>query len=108
MRFRAILEEQARKRYPLSILMYVVGVLVIPGAYLVARFGFDLTTPRWTVISIGIGLFLCCVMLGLGSIVEDMHDIMMHTVGYDLEITDLPEEEYPDEEDAEEQPAEEE
>ena len=30
MRFKAILAEEARKRYPLSILLMVVGVLIIP------------------------------------------------------------------------------
>ena len=96
MRFKAILAEAARKRYPLSILMFVVGVLAIPFSYLFVRFGLELTSPWWTVLSIGVGLIVGCALIGLGSLVEDIHDISMHTVGYDVEFTELPEEAYAD------------
>ena len=42
MRFKAILAEEARKRYPLSILLIVVGLLAIPFPYLFIRFGLEL------------------------------------------------------------------
>lgn len=41
------------------------------------------------------------LFIGLGSLVEDVHDISMHTVGYDLEITEVPEDELEDAEEAE-------
>ncbi len=93
MRFKAILAEEARKRYPLSILLMVIGVLAIPFPYLFVHFGLELTTVWWTVLSIGLGVILGCVIIGLGSLVEDVHDISMHTVGFDLELGD---EEYED------------
>ncbi len=99
MRFKAILAEEARKRYPLSILLMVVGVLIIPLSYLFVRFGLELTSGWWTVLGIGVGVIVGCAMIGLGSLVEDIHDISMHTVGFDLELGELPEEEL-DEEDA--------
>ena len=99
MRFKAILAEEARKRYPLSILLMVVGVLIIPFSYLFVRFGLELTSGWWTVLGIGVGVIVGCAMIGLGSLVEDIHDISMHTVGFDLELGELPEEEL-DEEDA--------
>ena len=97
MRFKAILAEQARKRYPLSIMLFVVGVLTIPFAYLFVHFGLELTSIWWTVLSIGLGAIIGCALIGLGSLVEDIHDISMHTVGFDLELGDLPEGEYEDE-----------
>ena len=100
MRFKAILAEQARKRYPLSILLIVVGVLAIPFSYLFVRFGLELTSGWWTILGIGVGVIVGCAMIGLGSLVEDIHDISMHTVGFDLELSDLPDEE-PDTEEAE-------
>jgi len=93
MRFKAILAEEARKRYPLSIMLFVVGVLVIPFSYLFVRFGLELTSTWWTVLSIGIGLIVGSALIGLGSLVEDIHDISMHTVGFDLELGELPEDE---------------
>lgn len=100
MRFKAILAEAARKRYPLSILLMVIGVLAIPFPYLFVHFGLELTTVWWTILSIGLGVILGCVIIGLGSLVEDVHDISMHTVGFDLELGELDEEDYEDEEDA--------
>ena len=100
MRFKAILAEEARKRYPLSILLMVVGVLSIPFTYLFMRFGLELTGTWWTVLSIALGVIVGCAMIGLGSLVEDVHDISMHTVGFDLELGELDEEDYEDEEDA--------
>ena len=91
MRFKAILAEAARKRYPLSILLMVVGVLAIPFTYLFVHFGLELTSLWWTVLSIGLGVVIGCAMIGLGSLVEDIHDISMHTVGYDLEVGEVPE-----------------
>ena len=85
MRLRAIYSEEARKPYPIAILIDVVGVLLVPGVFLAFRYGLELTTPWMTAISIGLGLVLCCVMIGLGSIVEDVHDIMTHTIGYVVE-----------------------
>ena len=100
MRFKAILAEAVRKRYPLSILLMVIGVLAIPFPYLFVHFGLELTTVWWTILSIGLGVILGCVIIGLGSLVEDVHDISMHTVGFDLELGELDEEDYEDEEDA--------
>ena len=93
MRFKAILAQEARKRYPLSILLMVVGVLIVPFSYLFVRFGLELTSLRWSVLGIGIGVILGCAMIGLGSLVEDIHDISMHTVGFDLELGEEPPEE---------------
>ncbi len=110
MRFKAILAEAARKRYPLSILLMVVGVLAIPFTYLFVHFGLELTSLWWTVLSIGLGVIVGCAVIGLGSIVEDVHDISMHTMGYDLELGDVEieaydeDEEAPEAEDAEEAP----
>ena len=100
MRFKAILAEEARKRYPLSILLMVVGVLAIPFTWLFMRYGLELTGTMWTLLSLGIGVIVGCAMIGLGSLVEDIHDISMHTVGFDLELGELDEEDYEDEEDA--------
>ena len=97
MRFKAILAEAARKRYPLSILLMVIGVLAIPFPYLFVHFGLELTTIWWTVLSIGLGVILGCVIIGLGSLVEDVHDISMHTVGFDLELGEPDEEDFEDE-----------
>ena len=107
MRFKAVLAEAARKRYPLSILLMVIGVLVIPFPYLFIHFGLELTSFWWSALGICIGIVAGCLIVGLGSLVEDVHDISMHTAGYDLELGDLPEE-VPTEEAPEsaEQPAE--
>ena len=48
MRFKAILAEAARKRYPLSILLIVLGILIIPFPWLFIRFGLELTGAWWT------------------------------------------------------------
>lgn len=101
MRFKAILAEEARKRYPLSILLMVIGVLAIPFPYLFVHFGLELTSMWWTVLSIGLGVILGCVIIGLGSLVEDVHDISMHTVGFDLELGEADEEAYEDAPEAE-------
>ena len=98
MRFKAILAEAARKRYPLSILLMVVGVLAIPFTYLFVHFGLELTSLKWTALSIGVGVLVGCAMIGLGSLVEDIHDISMHTTGYDLELGEVEIEEYDEEE----------
>ena len=100
MRFKAILAEAARKRYPLSILLMVVGVLAIPFTYLFVHFGLELTSLWWTVLSIGLGVIVGCAVIGLGSIVEDVHDISMHTMGYDLELGDVEIEAYDEDEEA--------
>lgn len=86
MRFKAILAEEARKRYPLSILLMVLGVLVIPFSYLFVRFGLELTSTWWSILGVGVGVIVGCALIGLGSLVEDIHDISMHTVGFDLEL----------------------
>lgn len=86
MRFKAILAEEARKRYPLSILIIVIGVLVIPFPYLFIRFGLEQYNFWWSALGICIGLVAGSLLVGLGSLVEDMHDISMHTVGFDLEV----------------------
>ena len=101
MRFKAILVEAARKRYPLSILIMVIGVLVIPFPLLFIRFALEQTEPWWTALGAVIGVVVGSVVIGLGSLVEDIHDISMHTVGYDLELGELPEEEYDGEADGE-------
>ena len=98
MRFKAILAEEARKRYPLSILLIVVGLLAIPFPYLFIHFGLELGGTWWTILGIGLGVILGCVIIGLGSLVEDVHDISMHTVGFDLELGDVEVEEYDEEE----------
>lgn len=84
MRLRATLFDEALRLYPLAVLINVVGVLMIPGMFCLFRFGLLLTSLRWALVSIGLGIVACCVMLALGSLVEDVHDIKMHTMSYDL------------------------
>ena len=95
MRFKAILAEEARKRYPLSVLLMVMGVLVMPFPYLFIHFGLELLDFWWSALGICIGIVAGCLIVGLGSLVEDIHDISMHTVGFDLEWTEPDEEEEP-------------
>ena len=85
MRLRATFYDEALRLYPLAILINVVGALLVPGMFCLFRFGLLLTSLRWTLISIGLGLVACCLMLAVGSIVEDVHDIKMHTMCFDLE-----------------------
>lgn len=85
MRLRATFYDEALKPYPLAVLINIVGVLMVPGMFLLFRFGFNLASARWTFVSIALGLIACCVMLGLGSLVEDVHDIKMHTMCFDVE-----------------------
>jgi hypothetical protein len=87
MRYKAILAELARKRYPLSIMLMVIGVLLIPFPYLFIHFGLEFTNFWWSLLGICIGIVNGSLFIGLGSLVEDIHDISMHTVGYDLEVT---------------------
>jgi len=91
MRYKAILADLARKRYPLSIMLIVIGVLVIPFPYLFIHFGLEFTNFWWSLFGICSGIVSGSVIIGLGSLVEDVHDISMHTVGYDLEIGEVPE-----------------
>ena len=109
MRFKAILAEAARKRYPLSILIIVIGVLVIPFPYLFIRYGLELTGPWWVALGVAIGIVTGGIVVGIGSLVEDVHDISMHTAGYDLELGEDVEIEYAEDdvEDAETEEAEE-
>ncbi len=88
MRFKAILAEAARKRYPLSIMLFVISVLVIPFPYLFIRFGLELTSAWWTAFGIVLGIVVSGLLAGLASLVEDIHDISMHTVGFDLEVSE--------------------
>ena len=88
MRFKAVLAEAARKRYPLSIMLIVIGVLVIPFPYLFIHFGLELTEFWWSALGICTGIVVGYLIVGLGSLVEDIHDISMHTAAYDLEIGD--------------------
>lgn len=92
MRYKAILADLARKRYPLSIMLIVIGVLVVPFPYLFIHFGLEFTNFWWSLFGICSGIVSGSVIIGLGSLVEDVHDISMHTVGYDLEIGEVPEE----------------
>ncbi|MBQ3476850.1 MAG: hypothetical protein IJH25_01600 [Clostridia bacterium] len=101
MRYKAILAELARKRYPLSIMLMVIGVLLIPFPYLFIHYGLEFTNFWWSLLGICIGVVNGSLFIGLGSLVEDVHDISMHTVGYDLEITEVPEDELEDAEEAE-------
>ena len=101
MRFKAILAEAARKRYPLSVLLMVMGVLVIPFPYLFIHFGLELMDIWWSALGICVGIVVGCLIIGLGSLVEDIHDISMHTVGFDLELSELPEEQWEEEPDDE-------
>ena len=100
MRYKAILADLARKRYPLSIMLIVIGVIVIPFPYLFIHFGLEFTNFWWSLFGICSGIVTGSVIIGLGSLVEDIHDISMHTVGYDLEIGDIPEEENPEDAEA--------
>lgn len=102
MRYKAILADLARKRYPLSIMLIVIGVLVIPFPYLFIHFGLEFTNFWWSLFGICSGIVTGSVIIGLGSLVEDIHDISMHTVGYDLEIGELPEEGYEQAEESDE------
>ena len=88
MRFKAILAEAARKRYPLSIMLFVISVLVVPFPYLFIRFGLELTSAWWTAFGIVLGIVVAGLLAGLASLVEDIHDISMHTVGFDLEVSE--------------------
>lgn len=97
MRYKAILADLARKRYPLSIMLIVIGVLVIPFPYLFIHFGLELTNFWFSLLGICSGIVSGSVIIGLGSLVEDVHDISMHTVGYDLEIGEIPEDMVDDE-----------
>lgn len=97
MRYKAILADLARKRYPLSIMLIVIGVLVIPFPYLFIHFGLELTNFWFSLLGICGGIVSGSVIIGLGSLVEDVHDISMHTVGYDLEIGEIPEDMVDDE-----------
>ena len=101
MRYKAILAELARKRYPLSIMLFVIGILLIPFPYLFIHFGLEFTNFWWSLLGICIGVVNGGFFVGLGSLVEDIHDISMHTVGYDLEFDGIPEEEFEQEEDVE-------
>ena len=91
MRYKAILADLARKRYPLSIMLIVIGVLVIPFPYLFIHFGLEFTNFWWSLFGISSGIVTGSVIVGFGSLVEDIHDISMHTVGYDLEDRRNPE-----------------
>lgn len=102
MRFKAILAEEARKRYPLSILLIVIGILTIPFSYLFVHYGLELTGVWWTALGIGAGVIIGCAIIGLGSLVEDIHDISMHTVGFDLELGEIELEEDGEETDGDE------
>ena len=75
MRFKAILAEAARKRYPLSVMLFVISVLALP--------------------FLALGIVVAGLLAGVASIVEDVHDVSMHTVGFDLEWTEPDEEEEP-------------
>ncbi len=101
MRYKAILAELARKRYPLSIMLMVIGVLLIPFPYLFIHYGLEFTNFWWSLLGICIGVVNGSLFIGLGSLVEDVHDISMHTVGYDLEITEVQEDELENAEEAE-------
>ena len=101
MRYKAILAELARKRYPLSIMLMVIGVLLIPFPYLFIHYGLEFTNFWWSLLGICIGVVNGSLFIGLGSLVEDIHDISMHTVGYDLEITEVQEDELENAEEAE-------
>ena len=101
MRLKAILAEAARKRYPLSVMLMIVGVLMVPFPYLFIHFGLELANFWWSALGIGAGIVSGSLMIGLGSLVEDIHDISMHTVGYDLEFGEMPEEDLPEDEDPE-------
>ena len=104
MRFKAILAEEARKRYPLSIMLFVISVLVLPFPYLFIRFGLELTSAWWTAFGIVLGIVVSGLLAGVASIVEDVHDVSMHTVGFDLEWTEADDEdEVPEEEAPEDQ-----
>ena len=104
MRYKAILADLARKRYPLSIMLIVIGILIIPFPYLFIHFGLELTNFWFSLLGICGGVVSGSVIIGLGSLVEDVHDISMHTVGYDLEITEVPEDEPEEDGETEEAP----
>ena len=89
--------EAARKRYPLSIMIIVIGVLVIPFPFLFIRYALRLADPWYAALGVVVGVVIGSVVIGLGSLVEDIHDISMHTAGYDMELGELPEEEYEEE-----------
>ena len=89
MRLRATLYDEALRLYPLAVMINVVAVLLVPGMFCLFRFGLLLTSLRWALLSLGLGIVACCLMLALGSLVEDVHDIKMHTMSYDvMELVD--------------------
>ena len=61
----------------------------MPFPYLFIHFGLELTEFWWSALGICIGIVAGSLIVGLGSLVEDIHDISMHTVGYDLEIGEI-------------------
>ena len=97
MRLKAILAEAARKRYPLSVMIIIIGILVIPFPYLFIHFGLEQVNIWWSLLGICLGVVLGALIIGLGSLVEDIHDISMHTMGFDLELGELPEDDFNDE-----------
>ena len=70
----------------IGIMLIVIGILIVPFPYLFIRFGLEKVEIWWSLLGILIGVFSGCLLVGLGSLVEDIHDISMHTVGYDLEF----------------------
>ena len=96
MRLKAILAEAARKRYPLSVMIIIIGILVIPFPYLFIHFGLEQVNIWWSLLGICLGVVLGALIIGLGSLVEDIHDISMHTMGFDLELGELPEDDFDD------------
>lgn len=84
MRLRATLYDEALRLYPLAVMINVVGILMVPGMFCLFRFGLLLTSLRWALVSLGLGIVACCIMLALGSLVEDVHDIKMHSMSYDV------------------------
>ena len=102
MRYKAILADLARKRYPLSIMLIIIGVAIIPFPYLFIHFGLEFTNFWWSLLGICIGVVNGSLFIGLGSLVEDIHDISMHTVGYDLEVGDISEDDYLEDAEADE------
>ena len=66
MRYKAILAELARKRYPLSIMLMVIGVLLIPFPYLFIHYGLEFTNFWWSLLGICIGVVNGSLFIGLG------------------------------------------
>jgi hypothetical protein len=89
MRLYPVFGYAADRRYPLAVIINVIAVVNILIAALGSYFVLVLLlhAPEWAGVLGGlfIGFSSGAVLLALGSLVEDVHDIRLHTAGYNVE-----------------------